>query len=60
MDFAGVVSNVAGPRLANEQGPVLLHYDSGAAGGCDDRVVLLPDVAAGQAKSLGLERKVLS
>lgn len=58
-NFAGVVSNVAWPRLANEEGPVLLHHNSGTAGGGDDHVVLLPDVAVGQAKNLELD-KILS
>lgn len=47
-DVAGVVPDVARPRLADEEGPVLLHHDPGAARRGDDRVVLLPDVAAGE------------
>lgn len=45
-DLAGVVSDVARPRLADEQGPVRLHHDPGAAGRGEDHVVLPPHVAA--------------
>lgn len=43
-DFAGVVSNVAGPRLADDEGAVLLNGDSGAARWIYDNVVLLPNI----------------
>lgn len=50
-NFTGVVSDVTRPRLANEEGPVLLYHDPGTAGWGDDCVVLLPDIAVGQARS---------
>lgn len=51
-DGAGVVSDVTRPGLADEEGPILLHHYSGAAGRADDHVVLLPDVAAAKQRAL--------
>ena len=50
-DFTGVVSDVTRPRLTNEEGAVLLHHNPGTARWGDDCVVLLPDIAVGQAGS---------
>lgn len=51
-DFAGVVSNVTWPRLANDETAIFLNGDSGAAGWIDDHGIFLPSVPDGHSTTV--------